>query len=179
MKGAVTGIAVLISSSLVTGYTWLTQKETPKMALVSPVVIVTPTIEITPTPVATISATPTPIASVSAEPKKKVAKKIIPTPTMEKGEIVSGFVDKYSTEYGLNPNVVRHLAMCESGFRTNATNGKYVGLFQYDSQTWIRIRTEMGKTTDPELRYSAEEAIRTTAFALSKGKSGLWPNCVP
>lgn len=152
-----------------------TTKNKDKSLLVSPIVSITPTMIITPTatPAAQV-ATPT---ATPVKSKPKLTPK--PTPTPEPMENVNKLVEKYSIEYGLDPNVVRHLGLCESGFRSNATNGKYVGLFQYDSQTWSKIRAEMGLTTDPNLRYSAEEMIRTTSFALSKGKSKLWPNCVP
>ncbi len=153
-----------------------------KQSLISPVVSVTPTIVITPTAsVSAIVPTPEPTATPTATPTKKrqVTPKPKPTPTAEPKEIVSKLVDKYSSEYGLDVNVVRYLVLCESGLRSNATNGKYVGLFQYDERTWKTIRSEMKLSTDAELRYSAEEAIRTTAYALSKGKKKLWPNCIP
>lgn len=149
-----------------------------QQTFVSPIVDVVPeatttilsTIEITPTATPTASPTPKKVESTAA-PK--------PTPTKELFENVSGLLDKYSSLYSLDVNVVRHLALCESGLSSNATNGRYVGLFQYDSQTWKKIRSEMGLDTDPNLRYSAEESIRATTYALSQGKSKLWPNCVP
>lgn len=140
-----------------------------KQPLISPVVSVTPTIVVTPT--ASPTATPTIKKLVTPKPK--------PTPTAEPKESVSRLVDKYSGEYGLDVNVVRYLVLCESGLRSNATNGKYVGLFQYDERTWKTIRSEMKLDTNAELRYSAEEAIKTTTYALSKGKKKLWPNCLP
>ncbi len=153
-----------------------------KQPLISPVVSVTPTIVITPTAsVSMMIATPILTASPTATPivKRLVTPKPKPTPTAEPKEIVSKLVDKYSSEYGLDVNVVRYLVLCESGLRSNATNGKYAGLFQYDERTWKTIRSEMKQDTDVELRYSAEEAVRTTTYALSKGKKKLWPNCVP
>ncbi len=147
-------------------------------SLVSPIVSVSPTIQIVTTP------EPTPTASPAATPTAKpTVKKIVvtpkPTPTAEPTENVNKLIDKYSIQYGLDPNVFRHLAVCESNLRSNAVNGRYVGIFQYDSETWRKIRVEMGAVADSELRYSAEEAVKTTAFALSKGKSKLWPNCIP
>jgi len=29
------------------------------------------------------------------------------------------------------------------------------------------------------LRFNAEEAVQTAAFALSQGKTSIWPNCSP
>lgn len=144
--------------------------------LISPVVSVSPTITVvTPTPTSTPTATPTATPTI----KRRVTPKPKPTPTAETKESVSRLVDKYSIEYGLDVNVVRYLVLCESGLRSNATNGKYVGLFQYDERTWKTIRSEMKLDTDPNLRYSAEESIKTTTYALSKGKRNLWPNCIP
>ena len=154
-----------------------------KQELVSPVVNIapTPSIEVaaeipTVTPELTPTATPT---AVVAPKKVKPTAIPKPTPTAEPTENVNKLVDKYSAEYGLDVNVVRHLGLCESGFRSNATNGRYAGLFQYDTQTWKKIREEMKLDSNPDLRYSAEEAIRTTTYALAKGKQRLWPNCVP
>lgn len=155
-----------------------------KRQLISPIVLVSPTIAtITPT-ITTVLATISAEIAVATPTAAPVAKKVVtpkpkPTPTEEPKEIVNRLVDKYSSEYGLDANVVRHLGLCESGFRSNATNGKYVGLFQYDERTWKTIRAEMKLDTDVNLRYSAEEAIKTTTYALSKGKRKLWPNCVP
>lgn len=153
-----------------------------KQPLISPVVSVTPTIVITPTvTVSMMIATPILTATPTATPivKRLVTPKPKPTPTAEPKENVSRLVDKYSAEYGLDVNVVRHLVLCESGLKSNATNGKYVGLFQYDERTWKTIRSEMKLDTNTELRHSAEEAIRTTTYALSRGKKKLWPNCLP
>lgn len=147
-------------------------KADKEQVLVSPIVVVVPTMTITPTATATPTLTTTP-KKIKATPTPK------PTPTAEPTENVNKLVDKISAEYGLDVNVVRHLGLCESGFRSNATNGKYVGLFQYDERTWRTVRSEMKLDPDPTLRYSAEEAIKTTAYAMSKGKTRLWPNCIP
>jgi len=145
------------------------------LGLISPTVEITPTVETSATssaePVATVSATiteeltPTPTAA--------------PTPTEMFFQEVSVFVDRFSAQYGVDPNVIRYVAVCESGFKSNATNGPYVGLFQFDSETWKNIRKEMNEETSPDLRYSAEESVQTAAYVLSKDKGGIWPNCTP
>lgn len=145
-----------------------------KQTLVSPVVLVAPTITTMPTIEIEVTPVATKEATISAAPKKPK-----PTPTKEPFETVSHLIDQYSALYGLDVNVIRYLALCESGLRSNATNGKYVGIFQYDERTWKTLRQEMNLETNPDLRYSAEEAIKTTAYAISKGKTKLWPNCVP
>jgi len=122
----------------------------------------------TPTPLPTKSLTPTPTPTPTP----------IPQPTTSSQEI-NGFIDRFSAQYGVDPNVIRHLAICESGFRSNAVNGIYVGLFQFNATTWKNIRKEFGEDVNPDLRYSAEESVQTACYALSKGKVRIWPNCQP
>jgi hypothetical protein len=35
----------------------------------------------------------------------------------------------------------------------------------------------MGLNPDPELRFNAEEAIKTTAYKISRDGTGAWPVC--
>lgn len=164
------------------------------LGLVSPTVALTPTTEpsvIVPSaspsaePMATPSAmmiTEETVATSTTTPTKKptpTPTKAAPTPTASLSVEVSGFVDRFSAQYGVDPNVIRHVAICESGYRSNATNGPYVGLFQFGAATWENIRKEMGEETAPDLRYSAEESIQTAAYVLSRNKGGIWPNCMP
>jgi len=79
----------------------------------------------------------------------------------------------------VDPNVIRHVALCESGFKPGARNYIYAGLFQYDVATWKTFRKKMGENSDTDLRYNAKEAVKTAAFTLSLGYSRLWPNCYP
>lgn len=134
------------------------------------------------TPTATLSAVlgTTTIASVAAKPKKITpTAKSTPTPTMATSEEVYKLIEKYAPMKGIDPNVIRHMALCESGFRSNATNGIYAGLFQFAPASWRSIRAEMSKDTNIDLRYSPEEAIQTAIYALSMGRGGMWPNCMP
>jgi soluble lytic murein transglycosylase-like protein len=114
-----------------------------------------------------------------------------PSPLLTSGEGKKVFVNKYSSEEiynminqysgekGVSPDVIRHLAVCESGFRPDVKNGIYAGLFQYDPSTWKNFRKMMGEDPDPDLRFDAKEAIRTTVYLVSIGKQSLWPNCMP
>ena len=88
-------------------------------------------------------------------------------------------IDRFSAQYSVDPNVLRHLAICESGFNSSAVNGAYVGLYQFGPITWKNLREEIGEDTNINLRYSAEESTQTAAYALSLGKRGIWPNCAP
>jgi len=105
--------------------------------------------------------------------------KVIPTPSPAASKEINEYIDRFSSQFGIDPNVLRYVAICESGFRSNATNGKYAGLFQFDTTTWSNIRKEIGENPDERLRLSAEEAVQTAAYAISKGKERLWPNCIP
>lgn len=134
----------------------------------------TPTLS--PSPVATPIPTPTPTPSPSATPIKT------PTPTprpLFTSEQINGFIDRFGAQYGVDPNVLRYIALCESGFNQFAYNAGYAGLFQFGPATWKGLRAEIGEDTNADLRFNAEEAAQTAAFALSKGKAGIWPNCRP
>lgn len=132
-----------------------------------------------PTPFPTESPTPTDSPSPSPTPIPTKTPTPVPTPSPASSEEINGFIDRFAGQYGVDPNVVRHLALCESGFRPNAVNGDYVGLFQFGPTTWKNIRAEIGEDTSINLRYSAEESTQTACYALSKGKSKIWPNCMP
>lgn len=88
-------------------------------------------------------------------------------------------INQYAGEKGVSADVIRHLAICESGFNPNAKNGIYAGMFQYDAPTWSSFRKIMGEDADPDLRYNAKEAVRTTVYLVSLNKLYLWPNCKP
>lgn len=123
----------------------------------------TPTSEPTDTPTPTPTKTPKPLPTAS------------PVPPSE----INVLIDRFSSQYNVDPNVMRHIAICESGFNPNAVNGPYVGLFQFGKITWKNLRKEFGEDPNFDLRLSAEESAQTAAYALSRGKRHLWPNCVP
>ncbi|HJY98110.1 MAG TPA: transglycosylase SLT domain-containing protein [Patescibacteria group bacterium] len=135
---------------------------------------ITQTPTVTPTPVPT--PTPTPVPTLKPTP--------VPTPTpipqpKYTSEEINGFINRFAGQYGVDPNVLRHIAICESGFNPQASNAGYAGLFQFGTTTWTNIRKEIGEDTDPNLRFNAEEATQTAAYALAKGKASIWPNCTP
>lgn len=145
-------------------------KETPTA---TPVTTITPTPTMTPSSSPSLSPTPSSTATPTITPKP------LPTATPVSSQEVNGFIERFSAQYGVDPNVVRHVAICESGFRSNAVQGIYVGLFQFGPTTWKNIRVEFGEDPNPSLRFSAEESVQTAAYAISKGKGGIWPNCLP
>lgn len=140
---------------------------------VAPTPIITPVPTESPTPIATPAKTlkPTPIPTMTPTP--------VPTPTPASPAEINSLIDRFSSQYSVDPNVMRHMALCESGFNSSAVNGNYVGLYQFAPNTWKNIRKEMGEDTEVNLRLSAEESVQTAAYAFSKGKTGIWPNCMP
>jgi hypothetical protein len=140
-------------------------------ATISPTITPTPTESPTPTATPTNTPKPTPLATKSPTP--------VPKPTAASSAEVNSLIDRFSSQYSVDPNVMRHMALCESGFNSSAVNGPYVGLYQFNSVTWKNLRKEIGEDTEANLRFSAEESVQTAAYAFSKGKTGIWPNCNP
>lgn len=126
--------------------------------------------------------TPTPIPSktpqATASPTVKPTPTPVPQPVFSSQEI-NGFIDRFASQYGVSSDVLRHLALCESGFNPTAVHLGYAGLYQFGSTTWKNIRNSFGEDPSPDLRVNAEEAVQTAAYAISIGKSGIWPNCYP
>lgn len=92
-------------------------------------------------------------------------------------EVSNGWFEKYGQEYGVEPDLLVRIALCESGLNPSSTNGAYGGLYQYTPRTWMSTRTAMGLDPNPDLRFDPEEAIRTSAFKVSRGGINAWPNC--
>lgn len=119
-------------------------------------------------------ASPTLAPAPTPSPKPTV---LLPPPTSS--QEINGFIDRFAAYYGVNPHVLRHLAICESGFASNARNSAYAGLYQFGPVTWKNNRLKMGEDPNLALRYNAEEATQTAAYMLSLGRIGVWPNCQP
>lgn len=90
---------------------------------------------------------------------------------------IEAVFSKYSSDYGVDKNLLKKIADCESHFHTSSVNGDYGGMFQFSSGTWTATRNQMGADTNPDLRFSGEEAIKTAAFKISRGGAGAWPAC--
>lgn len=145
-------------------------------------------VEATPTP--TPTPTPSPSPTPTEKPTPKPTKKPTPTPTPSpsptpkplppvSSEEINGFIERFAAQYGVDPNVLRHIAVCESGFNPLAYNVGYAGLYQFEPITWAKFRRPIGEETNPDLRFNAEEAVQTAAYALSVGRGDIWPNCMP
>jgi hypothetical protein len=134
----------------------------------------------TPTPLPTPTSTPTPTPKPTPTPRP--TPKPTPTPKPQPkftSEEIYHFTDKYAGIYGIDANVIRHIAICESGFNPTARHFIYGGLFQFSPGTWKAFRQKMGEKTDPDLRFNAEEAVRTTAYILALKGYQNWPECYP
>ena len=107
----------------------------------------------------------------SAPSLKKASPPVI-TPT----DLTALFA-RFSQEYSVDQNLLTKIAACESHFNANSVNGDYGGMFQYSSSTWQTTRTAMSLDPNPDLRFNAEEAIKTTAYKISRGGSSAWPVC--
>lgn len=123
----------------------------------------TPTPTATPLPTRVPTRVPTPTASLP-----------VPTPPD-----LFALTQRIADEYKVDAHILRHIAQCESGFNPAATNRLYGGLYQFSASTWSSYRLRMGRDPNPALRFDAEEALRTAAYVMQLGKSGIWPNCVP
>ena len=142
---------------------------------VSQTPVSSPTTSSTQTPTPEATSVPTPFATPKPTAKAGTP---IPQPTFTSQQI-NEFIDKFSGQYGVDPNVMRHIALCESGFNPAAKNYIYRGLYQFGPVTWQNIRKEMGEDANTNLRLNAEEEVQTAAYAISKGKIKIWPNCQP
>lgn len=148
-------------------------------------------------PQLTITATPTPAPSQSSSPtiptpentrdeatRPTTTSILIPTPTptvpLQYTSPVTGYdgmIETYGAQYRVDANILKKIASCESGFNPNALNGPYGGMYQFAAQTWINTRSQMGRDTNPDLRFDAKEAIMTAAFKISRDGTGAWANC--
>lgn len=138
----------------------------------------TPTPILSPIPTAAPSPTPAPSPTFTPTPRPSPTPTPVLPPPISPLEIHS-FIDRFAVQYGVDPNVLRHIAVCESGFNPLAINGPYIGLYQFAKSSWISNRRAMGEDTNIDLRFSAEESAQTAAYIISVGKGNLWPNCFP
>lgn len=136
----------------------------------------------TPSPEPTNTETPEPTETASPTatktPTPKPTETPIPQPTFSSQEI-NGFIERFSAQYSVSPDILRYIAICESGFNPNAQQSGYAGLYQFGPITWKNSRKEMGEDTNTDLRYNAEEAVQTAAYNLHINNAGIWPNCIP
>lgn len=155
----------------------LMKKEKPKEKVLS---VATDSTMLTASPTAqsTIAPSPTPAPTPTPKPTLKPTPTPVPQPAFTSQQI-NGFIDRFAGQYGVDSNVIRYIALCESGFNPSARNYIYRGLFQFGPITWQNIRAKMGEDTDINLRLNAEDAVQTAAYAISVGDKAIWPHCYP
>lgn len=118
-----------------------------------------------------ISETPIPT------PTRKPTLSPTPTRVVYKSSDFDEWFTKYSQKESIDRNLLRRIAVCESGLNPRAVNGIYGGLFQFSTGTWISNRRAMNMDTNPDLRFNPEEAIGTAAFRIATVGIHAWPNC--
>lgn len=142
-----------------------------------------PSADFSPLPLPSPTPTPPPAGGPTPTPRPKPSPKPTPTstPSVTKysSEEIYHLIDSFSGQYGVDANVVRYIAVCESGFNPLSVNGKYAGLFQFDTLTWRTNRQTMRLDPNSALRLDAQEAIRTAVYVVSIRGGGAWPNCYP
>lgn len=121
------------------------------------------------------------IIIITETPIPTPTKKPTPTPTITPTPIPVGALEdlftKYSREQSVDRELLKRIALCESGLNPNASYGTYGGLFQFSESSWIVTRQSMNLSINPSLRFNPEEAIKTAAFKLAIGGRNAWPNC--
>lgn len=158
-----------IESSSVPSLTYEeTEKPTPLPTLIP---TQSPTKEPIPTPSPTIlpqpTIVPTPIST------------IVPAPTLPivaPQDLEPLFIE-FSSQYGVDVNLLKQIADCESHFNPAVVNGPYAGMFQFTEGLWVKYRTLMNKDPNPDLRFGARESIETAAYIIANKGSGAWPVC--
>jgi hypothetical protein len=126
---------------------------------------------------ATPTPTPTPKPSPSPSPSPSPLPSPSPSPIRVTNEELNSFFVQYSVFYGVDEQLLKGIAQCESEMNPQAVNGPYAGLFQFTANTWLATRQAMGLDPNPDLRFNPEEAIRTAAYKISVGGLNVWPNC--
>lgn len=144
----------------------------------APSPVVEPSVDPTPAPAKPASVQPsaTPTIEPTTTPEPIAVPSAAPAISTAAADLESLFAQHAAT-HGVDPEIMKKIAQCESGMRPEAVNGPYGGMFQFVSSTWVSNRKAMGKDTDPALRFNAEEAIETAAFKMGRDGYGAWPSC--
>ncbi len=145
----------------------------PNPVVLAEKIEVSPMPAITATPLPSLTPTPAPIPLPTITPKP------LPTPIPVTSQEINGFIESFAGQYATDPNVLRHIAICESGFNPNAKNGPYIGLYQFEPVTWQNTRKVMGEDININLRFDAKASVQTAAYLLATRGRNFWPNCKP
>jgi soluble lytic murein transglycosylase-like protein len=85
--------------------------------------------------------------------------------------------ETYAAQFGVDKELLKQIAYCESHYNPGAVNGPYGGMYQYSASTWASTRNQMGLDPNPDLRFDGEQAILTSAFKIAAGGRRAWPVC--
>lgn len=155
----------------------LADTSTVKSVVLAATSISSPFPTFSPTPSPTIMPSP----SASASPRPSPTPKPSPTPSPKAspvtGEQLENWFTTYANKESVNRDQLKKIAICESNLNPNAVNGIYGGMFQFSTSSWISTRRAMNADQNTNLRFNAEEAIRTGAFRLATLGDAAWPNC--
>ena len=131
----------------------------------------------TPEPSKTSSPTPQPTRTPTPKPKPTPTPIPTPTPVIAAPENLEPLFSEFSQIYGVDANLLKKIAECETHFNNAVLSPPYAGMYQFREDTWVTYRRLMGKEADINLRFGARESIETAAYVLSLGKLHLWPVC--
>jgi hypothetical protein len=153
----------------------ISSKTKPKPVVLAQKVEATLVSTIMPTSTPSVTTTPIPIQTIKPTPTPKPIPTVPPVTSQE----INGFIESFAGQYATDPNVLRHIAICESGFNPNAVNGPYVGLYQFGPVTWQNTRKLIGENSNINLRFDAKTSVQTAAYLLASRGRSFWPNCKP
>ncbi len=135
-------------------------------------------LDISPIPIPTVTPSPTPRPTQTPKPTPFPTSTPLPVfPAFSKDQL-NHWIKHYSSLYSVSEELLKKIAVCESKLNPKAQNGPYAGIYQFSSNTWKSTRGTMNLDSDPNLRFNAEEAIKTAAFKISISGPGAWPNCM-
>lgn len=134
----------------------------------------TPSPTLTPTPTIVPSVTPSPTLTPTPAPPTHTP---MPTTLPHSGEQLENWFNTYSQMFNIDREILKKIAWCESHYNSGAANGPYGGMFQFTEGAWKGARNRMGHDENSDLRFHAEESIKTAAFKISKDGTQAWLNC--
>lgn len=137
-----------------------------------------PTSPPTITPTLTPTSTPKPVTATKRTQSVTIQLPNPPPVNNQPQNNFSHLFSRYAQEYNVDERLLTRIARCESGFNPHAVgSGIYGGLFQFHANTWVGERNRLGLNTDSNLRFNAEEAIKTAASKISRDGVSAWPVC--
>lgn len=111
----------------------------------------------------------------------------MPQPVEEKAEIreplhwdnpaPTEVIERYASQYGANPDIVRRVMMCESGGNKDAINRNEpnkvlsVGIMQFQPHSFKYMAEKFGEELD---YYSYHDQIKLASWAIANGMGRNW-----